>query len=437
VAASRKRGKSGGAKVTFIGGGSAKFVSQLAVDLFLYQELQDVRICLMDVHGERLDRAGRLIKKIIQDRQLPATVETCTDQRRALAGSDYVINTFTVGGFDHYKSDGEIPRKHGVSPTVGHTIGPGAVFRLVRTAPVLREIAANLRAVAPDAWLLNYANPMAMNTWTLLDEGHQRTLGLGHSIQCAHREIAKWLGLRPEGMSYTAGGINHVDFYLTLEHEGRNVYPLLLQNKERILHEVPQALARFELLEYLGYWPAEGDWRQNVALAREYATETMRENRTDLENAESWKREVEEQLAGRSPVSYQRSDEYGAGIIHAMETNMPSMFYGNIRNHGFIENLPPQAVVEVPCHADAAGVVAERVGRIPTPLAAVMTPHILVHEMAVEGVRRKSRTLIRQAIQADPLTGAVLSLPQIRALTNELMEANREYLRDWPDEETS
>ncbi len=271
-------------KITFIGGGSAKFVSELVKDVFSYPKLRDSHICLMDIDRERLERAERIVKRLIDDLGIPATVETTTNQRAAVAGSDFVVCTVMVGGFKHYESDARIPMKYGVLPTVGDTIGPGGVMRLVRTAPVLFELARNLRETAPNAWVLNYANPMAMNTWTLIGSGHEKTVRLCHSIQGSYREVAKWLNLPAEEIQYTAAGINHVNFYLTLEHKGRNLYPDLLAAAERVIKESPREKVRFELLRHFGHWVAEGPehqseytpyFRKSQATADHYSSETM------------------------------------------------------------------------------------------------------------------------------------------------------------------
>jgi len=430
-------------KIAFIGGGSAKFVFTLIKDLFSYEELQQVHISLMDIDAERLERSRAIIQKVISDRKLPAKVEATLDQKRALAGADYVIITVMVGGFKHFKSDGEIPAKYGVLPAIGDTIGPGGVFRLVRTAPVLQQIAGNLKEVAPHALILNYANPMAMNVWALLEYGHARTVGLCHSIQGVILITfeKQWWGLPAGTLHYTAGGINHVNFYLTLEHEGRDFYPELLKRKAAAIKQTPALRAHYEILEHLGYWPAEGThhqseyypwFRKNQQTVDYYQLASFEGYKNDLKNSQQKIIEVEDMIAGRKPIIYERSHEYGAYIIHALESGAPLLFYGNVRNQGLIANLPAEAVVEVPCHADANGIFPGRVGEIPPPLAAVMTPHIHVHKMAVQAVMNKDRRMIRQAIQADPLTGAILTLPKIKQMVDELMEENREYMKDWP-----
>ena len=428
-------------RIVFIGGGSSKFVREVTVDLLLQPELGTLELVIMDIDLPRAQRSERLVRKIIAERKADANVWATNDQRRALAGADFVIITIMVGGFEHYRSDGEIPIKYGVLPAIGDTIGPGGVFRLVRTGPVLQRIAHDLQELAPKAWVLNYANPMAMNIWMLLDSGHERSVGLCHSIQGCYRDLAEWVNVPPDEVTYTAGGLNHVNFYLTLEHKGRDLYPDLRKAAQAVMEKKPRQRTRFELLEYLGYFAAEGPehqseyypwFRKDQHTADQYHAETMLGYRVDLENFHQRAAEVEDQIAGRTPIAYHCSGEYAADIVHSIVTGRPRCFYGNVRNRGLIENLPPQAVVEVPCLVNANGVTPGRVGRIPPQLAAVMTPHVAVHELAVAGVQQRDRRLIEQAIQADPMTAMVLTLPRIREMTAELLHANERYLANWP-----
>jgi alpha-galactosidase len=427
-------------KIVFIGGGSSKFIREVAIDLFGFKSLQSSRITLMDIDAERVRRSQLLVQRIIGDLKLDATVEATTDQRQALEGADYVVTTIMVGGFDHYHSDVAIPERYGVTQAVSDTIGPGAVMRAVRTVPVLRKLAHDVKELCPHAWILNYANPMAMNTWTLLDCGHERTVGLCHSLQHTYRTLAGWAGVPHEQVQYTAAGINHINFYLRLEHNGKDLYPVLRQRADRIVAENPNERVRFELLDHLGYFPAEGPshqteyypwFRKNEELVKHYAVETYWGYNLDSEGSRKRTEEVEQQIAGKLPIQYGQSLEYAARIIHSLEEGEPRVFYGNVRNRGLIENLPAEAVVEVPCLVDRNGIFPCRMGRIPPQLAAVMTPHIHIHEMAVNGALRRDRRLIEQAIQADPLTGAVLTLPRIREMTRELLKENASYTQDW------
>jgi alpha-galactosidase len=331
-------------------------------------------------------------------------------------------------------------------PTVGDTIGPGGVFRLIRTQPILQQIADNLREVAPHAWVLNYSNPMAMNMLALAAAGHTRSVGLCHSIQYTYQELACWCGV-PESdldrVRYTAGGINHVNFYLTLEYQGRNLYDELLANQEALIAAHPEERVRFELLEYLGYWPAEGPhhqseyypwFRKNPAAVDYYGLDTLFGYHTDMRINEELEAEVDQQIQAGRINEWERSMEYGAYIINALEGGAPQLFYGNVPNADLITNLPRHAVVEVPCLAEANGIFPCHVGEVPPQLAAVQTPHIAVHQLALAGVQARSRRLIRQAIQADPLTGAILTLAQTREMVDELFAANADYTAAWPRE---
>jgi len=427
-------------KIVFIGGGSAKFIREVSVDLFSFEEFRSAHITLMDIDRARVELSRRLMEKIIHDHKLEATVESTLDQREALDGADYVVITFMVGGYEHYHSDVAIPAKYGVGQAVSDTIGPGGVFRIIRTAPVLKRIAEDLSQVAPDAWVLNYANPMAMNTWTLHACGHHRSVGLCHSLQNTAQMIAGWLDVPEDEVDYTAGGINHVNFYLTFSHRGRDLYPGLRDCADRIIGDNPSERVRFELLEYLGYWPAEGaghqseyyPWfRKDEKTIEHYGIKTFDAYEFDLAYYHERTKEVEEQLAGTRPISYERSNEYCAYILHSLMTGRERCFHGNVPNRGLITNLPPQAVVEVPCLVDRNGISPCRVGAIPPQLAAVMRPHIAVHELAVAGALQKDRRRIYHAVQADPLTGAILTLPKIREMVDELFEANRDYAPDW------
>ena len=427
-------------KITFIGGGSAKFVREVVIDIFSYPHLQNSHIALMDIDPERVERAERIVRKIIEEMRIPAKVSSTTDQRKAVENADYVIITVMVGGYDAYHRDVAIPLKYGVSQVVSDTTGIGGVFRTIRTAPVLKQLAADVLAYAPNAWVLNYANPMSMNVLTLTRSGLKRVVGLCHSIQHLYHLFGRWLDIPREEIHYTAGGINHINFYLTVTHKGENLYPRIAALKDRILKESPAEIVRFDLLENLGYFPAEGPFHQSEYYAwfRKNEDEIKRTHahafwgyEIDSAGFKTRVTEIEEQISGRKPISYERSLEYGAQIVQALEGGPVEMFYGNVPNGGLIENLPSDAIVEVPCVVNRNGIVAGRVGNIPTQLAAVMRPHIGLHDLAVRGTLEKDRRLIYQAVQCDPLTSAVLPLPSIRKMVDEMFAANASYVSDW------
>lgn len=429
------------AKIVFIGGGSSKFVRQLAVDLFLMKDLKPLELVLMDIDRERLEISGNLVDRIIRKMGVPAVCTTTTNRREALKGADYVIITVMVGGFEKYKLDVEIPAKYGVFQTVSDSTGPGSLMRIVRTAPVLIGLAEDLREVAPDAWVLNYANPMAMNTWTLRRAGVRKSVGLCHSIQgCIAWKLSKWFDIPPAEFHVLAGGINHMDFYLELTCGGKDFYPVLRAAEEQIVVREPAERLRFELLRHLGYFPAEGPMHQaeysawfmkDEATGKSFGAEVGYGYRNDSENARKKRQEALDILDGKQALSLQKSEEYAPEIIHSLETGTALEIYGNVINTGLIENLPPGSVVEVPCLVGKNSIKPCFVGKIPPQLAAVMTPHLFLYELAVEAVFRKDRKLLLMALQTDPLTSAVLTLPEIETLFRELCEANREYMTDW------
>ena len=429
------------ARIVFIGGGSSKFVRELAVDFFLYNELKDSEIVLMDIDRERLEVSRKLVEKIIREMNVPAKCIATSNRREALRGADYVIITIMVGGFEMYKLDVDIPAKHGVYQTISDSTGPGALMRIVRTAPVLFGIAEELKELAPDAWVMNYANPMAMNTLTLQRAGHRKSVGLCHSIQgCLKWNFERWFGISPDDMDVTAGGINHINFYLSLKYKGKDFYPQLIASEEQVTKQYPGEKLRFELMRRLGYFPAEGPFHQ-----AEYYPWFMKDLETgeqtgaifgkgysdDSKYAEVKRQEALDIVSGKKELSLTKSCEYAAGIIHSLETGEVMEIYGNVLNTGLITNLPPDSVVEVPCLIGKDSIKPCYVGKIPTQLAAVMAPHSYLCELAVDAVLQKDKSLLLKALQADPLTAAVLTLPQIEALFNDLCAANKEYMTDW------
>lgn len=427
-------------KIVFIGAGSAKFTRTLVADILSYAALRDSHIALMDIDQGRLDTISNVVRKMIDERGGKAIVSSTTDQRKAVENADFVIITVMVGGLPHYHSDSAIPAGYGVLQTVGDTTGPGGVFRCVRTFPVLNELVQNLKEVAPRAWILNYTNPMAMNVWSILELGHENCVGLCHSIQGCAQKISRWLNVPDEDLSYTAAGINHVNYYLKLEHHGEDLYPRLRSVAGEIVKDQPQEKVRFELLKYLGHFPAEGPYHQaeysawfqkNEERSRDYGVRTFWGYEQDSRHRQDEVTEMADILSGKKKANPDRSHEYGAQIIHSMVTDQPLCIYGNVRNLGLIDNLPRKAVVEVPCLVDREGIHPCRAGRIPAQLAAVMLPHVMLHELAVSGCLNKDREKIRQALQADPLVSAQLTLPQIEEMFIALCEENASYLAAW------
>jgi alpha-galactosidase len=409
-------------KVTLIGAGSTVFSRTLIADVLSFPELADeLTIALMDIDEERLRVTERLASG------LGARVEASPDRRAALDGADYVITMFQVGGYRPATViDFEVPKQFGLRQTIGDTLGIGGIMRGLRTIPVLADICHDMEELCPDAVLLQYVNPMAMLCWAVSRTSSITTVGLCHSVQGTAGELATDLGLPAGALEYTCAGINHLAFYLALRHQGRDVYPEL-----RAKRDVPDwNRVRYEVLRHFGYFCTESS--EHLA---EYVPWFIKGAQPDLIDEfniplDEYPRRCETQIAewealrdSTEGLRGERSDEYGVRIIHALETGRPFGFNGNVMNDGLIDNLP-YCCVEVPCIADASGIIPQPVGALPPQLAALMRTNINVQELTVEAALTENQDHVYHAAMLDPHTAAELSLGQIHNLVDQLLEAH-------------
>ena len=402
-------------KVTLIGAGSTVFARTLISDLVSFPDLADgLTVALMDIDAERL----RATERMTAAAGVP--VEATLDRRAALAGADYVLTMFQVGGYRPATViDFEVPARFGLRQTIGDTLGIGGIMRGLRTIPVLLELCSEMEEVCPDAVLLQYVNPMAMLCWAAARASPIRTVGLCHSVQGTARELAADLGV--EALEYRCAGINHLAFYLELRHRGRDVYPELRSNRD-----IPEwNRVRYEVLRHFGYFCTESS--EHLA---EYVPWFIKSANPELiaefnVPLDEYLRRCEEQLARPVPteLARERSDEYGAHIVHALETGEPFRFNGNVMNEGLIDNLP-ECCVEVPCVADARGITPEPVGALPPQLAALIRTNVNVQELTVEAALTGDRDHVYHAAMLDPHTAAELSLQEIHDLVDRLIEAH-------------
>lgn len=429
-------------KIALIGAGSTVFAQALLGDILSYPELAASTLALHDIDAERLRTSEVVAHKVAAALGAQPAIEATTDRRRALAGADYVISMFQVGGYrPSTVIDFEIPKKYGLRQTIADTLGIGGIMRGLRTIPVFLDICRDMQQLCPGALLLQYVNPMAINCWAINRATRIRTVGLCHSVQGTARQLARDIGVPAGEINYLCAGINHMAFYLTFERGGQDLYPLLRQVAAE--GRAPDwNRVRYEMLARLGYFVTESSEHFS-----EYVPWFIKRDRPDLLEQfniplDEYLTRCENQLAGwqalrayleapDATVKVERSMEYGAQIIHSLETGAPSVIYGNVANAGLIDNLPPGCCVEVPCLVDKNGVQPTRVGALPPHLAALMQTNINVQALTVEAALTGKREHIYHAAMLDPHTAAELSLEQIWALVDELLAAHAGWLPEY------
>jgi alpha-galactosidase len=436
------------ATITFIGAGSLVFTRNLCNDILLAPALQDSTITLMDIDPERLEQSRQIVQAIADKRKLPARIEAATDRAQAIRGADYVVTTFQQGGLEAYQYDIEIPRKFGVEQCVGDTLGPGGIFRALRTIPVLIDLCAEMDKLAPDALLLNYVNPMAANCWAVAEATGRPHVGLCHSVQGTSEMLAKWIDVPYNEVSFLCAGINHQAFFLEFRRFKEDLYPRIREAIQRpaVYGEEP---VRIDLMKHFGYFVTESSGHASEYVpyfrkSEKMVSEELVPKFTDKANywlefgrtggylhhcqrrLDEFEQEHEAILA--EDPSLERTHEYGSYIIEAIETADPICINGNVPNAGLIENLPEGCCVEVPCLVDSNGIQPTKVGKLPPQLGALNRTNVNVQELIVEAALTGEREAIYHAAMLDPLTAAVCTLPQIRSMVDELLEAQQRWV---------
>jgi alpha-galactosidase len=422
-------------RIAFIGAGSVEFTRLLIGDLLGYPELREVTLSLHDIEEERLETATKIARMTAQEAGAEPAIEAHADRRRALEGADYAINMIQVGGHAATVLDHELPGRYGLRQTIGDTLGIGGIFRALRTIPVMQGIAADMADICPDAWLLNYTNPMAMLCWaTYAGTPQRRVVGLCHSVQNTTRQLSEYIGVPFEDVTFLGAGVNHQAWILRFERDGQDLYPFLDEAIER--DPELRRHVRVELYRRLGFFPTESSEH-----SAEYLPWLMRDDEAmeyfRLVDGEYVQRSLEalreyEQtkalLAAGKPLPIEPSVEYAPQIIHSIETGEQRTIYGNVENAGLIDNLPQGACVEVPCVVGATGVAPVHVGELPPQLAALNRTYLNVCELTVKAALEGRPELVRQAAMLDPNAAGTLSLDQIWALCDDLTRAHGDAL---------
>jgi alpha-galactosidase len=418
-------------RIVFIGAGSVEFTKNLLGDILSFPELGAAEIVLHDIDPERLE-AGAAIARWTNDALgTRARISSTLDRRAALGGADYVINMIQVGGHEATLLDFEIPLRHGLRQTIGDTLGIGGIFRALRTIPVMLGIAADMQAECPDAWFLNYTNPMAMLCWAVYEGSPvRRIVGLCHSVQGTTRRLAELSGVPFEEVTFLGAGINHQAFILRFERDGENLYPLLDEAIERD-PELARTV-RVELYRRFGYFPTESSehsaeyvpwFMHHDELVERFRVPVGEYVSRSEENLQEYER-IRAALAAGEGFEIERSLEYASLIIHSIETGAERVIYGNVRNSGLIDNLPDACCVEVPCLVDRTGVQPTHVGALPPQLAALNRTFVNVCELTVRAALEGKLEHVYHAAMLDPNAGASLTLDEIEALVDELLAAH-------------
>jgi alpha-galactosidase len=418
-------------KVAFVGAGSATFTRELLTDLFAHEDLRGLHLALHDIDPERLETATAVARRLDADLGARAEITAHPERRAALDGADFVVNMVQVGMHAATVADLELPARHGLRQTIGDTLGIGGIFRALRTIPVLLGIGEDLAAVSPQAWLLNYTNPMAILCQAYAEGSpHKRIVGLCHSVQNTTRELAELCGVPFQDVSFTGAGVNHQAFILRFQRDGEDLYPRL----DAAIDADPELRRRIrvELYRRFGFYPTESSehgaeyvpWflhdERNVQRYRLEPNEYIRRSRENLDEYAA----VREAVARRERLALERGFEYAPEIVHSMVTGTPRVIYGNVRNGGLIDALPAQGTVEVPCLVDGSGLHPTIVRDYPPQLAALNRTFLNVADLTVRAALTGDVRHVRHAAMLDPNTAASLDLETIDAVVDELLAAH-------------
>ena len=430
------------AKIAMIGAGSMVFCKTLVNDILATEALKDSEICLMSRTRPKLDRMEAFVQRMIDENGLPAKTWSTLDRREALKDADYVIIMIQVGGVSAFKHDYEIPLKYGVDQCIGDSLGPGGVFRGLRTIPVLAGIVKDMEELCPDALLLNYANPMATCCYALGKVSNIPFVGLCHGVQTTLDLISRYVDVPKDQIESKCAGINHMGWFLSLKdkRDGRDLNSILRENFEKPEYYINEKV-RGEVMRHFGYFMTESTghlseyipwFRSSKRALEQYC------DQPDFGGASgayykycrmlTEKYQNVDYLSLESPIIKSRSVEYCSYILEAIETGVPFQLNGNVRNDGYINNLPNGCCVEVPIMVDKQGLHPEQIGDLPPQCAVLNQSNISVQSLAVEAGLAGDPELVMNAVAMDPLTSSVCTLNEIRRMTTEMLEAEKEWL---------
>ncbi len=439
-------------KIAFMGAGSTVFAKAVLGDSMLTPTLHDAHIALYDIDGKRLEESKMMLDTLnanINENRATITAHLgVTERREALRDANFAVNAIQVGGYEPSTViDFEVPKKHGLRQTIGDTLGIGGIFRALRTIPVMLDFARDMEAVCPDAWLLNYSNPMAMLTGAMLQATSVKTAGLCHSVQGCARGLLKRLGMfdAVNTLQWKIAWINHQGWLLEITDGGKDLYPEVRRRAAVMNREARKPggqkhddMVRLEVMRHFGYYVTESSehsaeympyWikGRSPELIEEFSIPLDEYPRRCVAQIQAWEKRRDEIVANKK-LTHQRTGEYASYIMDAMQTDVPFRIGGNLLNTGLITNLPSKACVEVLCMVDRNGVQGCYGGDLPEQCAALNRTNINVQLMTIEAALTRRKDAVYQAAMLDPHTGSELTLDKIREMCDELIKAHGDML---------
>ena len=437
-------------KITFMGAGSTIFARNVIGDCMCTPSLCESEFALYDIDEQRLKESEIILSAInrnINDGKAKITTYLGEEQRKdALRGASFVVNAIQVGGYEPCTvTDFEIPKKYGLRQTIADTMGIGGIMRALRTIPVMKAFADDMEEVCPDAWFLNYTNPMAMLTGYMLRYTKIKTVGLCHSVQGCSKDLLNALGMedKVEGRTDVIAGINHMAWLLDIrDKDGNDLYPEIKKRaKEKNATEKHWDMVRYDYIDKLGYYcteSSEHNAEYNGFYIKSRYPEMIEEFNIPLDEyprrcvnqIAGWEEERDRILAD-GKITHERSKEYASYIMEAIVTNKPYKIGGNVLNNGLIDNLPKEACVEVPCLVDGSGITPCHMGALPLQLAAMNASNIYPQLLTIEAAATLEKKYIYNAAMMDPLTGTELNIKDIYAMVDEMLEAHKDWLPEY------
>ena len=437
-------------KITFMGAGSTIFARNVIGDCMCTPALCESEFALYDIDEQRLKESEIILSAInrnINEGKAKITTYLGEEQRKdALRGASFVVNAIQVGGYEPCTvTDFEIPKKYGLRQTIADTMGIGGIMRALRTIPVMKAFADDMEEVCPDAWFLNYTNPMAMLTGYMLRYTKIKTVGLCHSVQGCSKDLLNALGMedKVEGRTDVIAGINHMAWLLDVrDKDGNDLYPEIKKRaKEKNANEKHGDMVRYDYIDKLGYYcteSSEHNAEYNGFYIKSRYPEMIEEFNIPLDEyprrcvnqIAGWEEERDRILAD-GKITHERSKEYASYIMEAIVTNKPYKIGGNVLNNGLIDNLPKEACVEVPCLVDGSGITPCHMGALPLQLAAMNASNIYPQLLTIEAAATLEKKYIYNAAMMDPLTGTELNIKDIYAMVDEMLEAHKDWLPEY------